>query len=193
MDVQAYVGHVVDVLAGDEPDDFTDLAFGEMPGHAGKRIGVDLLLPGELRDIVKSGALGVGEQRAIAVLLERIEFGLVHRGFDGERTTDIDAKEANVGASYLFPNEHDRLRWQLQLFVQLADLCVELTESNRQPRECTFSGVSTLPNCLRVKKYASFIINPLGFSIGGRNVPDFVVSIVMLAILVLPFPAVFDS
>src|SRR5215475_6482770 len=133
MDVQADVGHVVYVLAGDEPDDFTDLAFGVMPGHAGKRIGADLLLFAELRDIVESGALGVGEQRAIAVLLERIEFGLVYRCFDGERTTDIDAKETNVGAGYLFPNEHDGLRRQLQLFTQLADLGVELTESNRQP------------------------------------------------------------
>jgi hypothetical protein len=34
MDIQADVGHVVDVLAGDEPDDFTDLAFGVTPGHA---------------------------------------------------------------------------------------------------------------------------------------------------------------
>src|SRR6516165_10130820 len=92
MDVQADVGHVVDVLAGDEPDDFTDLTFSVMTGHAGKRIGVNLLLFGELRDVVESGALGVGEQRAIAVLLKRIEFGLVHRGFDGERTTYIDAK-----------------------------------------------------------------------------------------------------
>ena len=33
----------------------------------------------------------------------------------------------------------------------------------------TFTGVSTLPNCLRVKKYASFIIKPFGFSIGARN------------------------
>src|SRR5579864_3154879 len=36
--------------------------------------------------------------------------------------------------------------------------------------ECTLTGVSTLPNCLRVKKYASFIINPCGCSMGGRNV-----------------------
>jgi hypothetical protein len=35
-----------------------------------------------------------------------------------------------------------------------------------------------------VKKYASFIINPLGFSMGGRNVSEFGVSIVMLAIFV---------
>ena len=138
MDVQSDVGHVVDVLARDEPDDFTDLAFGVMPGHAGKRFGVDLFLLGELRDIVESSALGVGEQRAIAVLLERIEFGLLHRSFDGERTTDIDAKETNVGPGHLFPNEHDGLRRQLQFFVQLADLCVELTESNRQPRGMHF-------------------------------------------------------
>jgi hypothetical protein len=44
-----------------------------------------------------------------------------------------------------------------------------------------------------VKKYASFIINPLGLSMGGRNVSGFAVSIVMLAILCLPFPIAFDS
>ena len=54
--IQADVGHVVDVLARDEPDDLTDLAFGVMLGHAGKRIEVDLLLFGELRDIVESSA-----------------------------------------------------------------------------------------------------------------------------------------
>src|ERR1700757_3665660 len=41
---------------------------------------------------------------------------------------------------------------------------------NGSRAECTLIGVSTLPNCRRVKKYASFIIKPLGFSIGERNV-----------------------
>jgi hypothetical protein len=36
-------------------------------------------------------------------LLEGVEFGLVHRGFDGERPTDIDAKETNVGPGLPVP------------------------------------------------------------------------------------------
>src|SRR5207253_3695166 len=36
--------------------------------------------------------------------------------------------------------------------------------------EWTFSGVSTLPNCRRAMAYASFMISPRGFSMGGRNV-----------------------
>ena len=141
-----------------------------------------------LRDIVESGALGIGEQRAIAVLLERIEFGLVHRGFDGERTADIEAKETNVGASYLFPNEHNGLRRQLQLFVQLADLCVELTESNRQPRGMHFQRRQRFAELLAGAEIRQLHHQSPGFSMGGRNVSDFAVSIVMLAIFVPSFP-----
>ncbi len=35
--------------------------------------------------------------------------------------------------------------------------------------ECTFSGVSTLPNCRRVMQDASFNMRPGGFSMGGSS------------------------
>src|SRR5579863_10420560 len=36
VDVQADVGHVVEVLAGDEPHDFADVALGKVLRHAGE-------------------------------------------------------------------------------------------------------------------------------------------------------------
>ena len=138
MDVEADVGHVVEVLAGDEPDDLADLALGVVPGHARKSVRVDAFSLGQLSHIVQQGALGVGKKRAGAVLLEGIEFGLIHRGFDGERAADVDAEKTDVNARHLFANEHDGLRRELQLFVQLADLGIELAEGNRQPRRMHF-------------------------------------------------------
>ena len=43
MDVQADVGHIVEMLARNQPDDFADLALGIIAAQAGKRVGIDLL------------------------------------------------------------------------------------------------------------------------------------------------------
>src|SRR5271165_7090238 len=74
MNVEAEVGEVVEVFAGHEPDDFADGAFGVEAGHAGEGAGLDLLVSGEFGDIVERGAFGVGEQRTVAIPVERIEF-----------------------------------------------------------------------------------------------------------------------
>jgi len=84
MDVEADVGDVIQVLAGDKPDDLADLAFGIVTGHAGKRVRANFFVAGQLGYIVQRRALGVGKKRADTILIERIEFGFVHRGFDGE-------------------------------------------------------------------------------------------------------------
>jgi hypothetical protein len=44
MDVQTDIGDIVKVLAGDQPDDLADLAFGIVAGHASKRARLDLFL-----------------------------------------------------------------------------------------------------------------------------------------------------
>ena len=62
MDVESDVGDVVNVLAGDAPDDLADLAFGPEAGEAGEGCGVDFLVAGELGDVVEGGALGVSEE-----------------------------------------------------------------------------------------------------------------------------------
>ena len=38
MDIQTDVGQVVNVLAGNKPDDFADLAFGEVEGFSRKKV-----------------------------------------------------------------------------------------------------------------------------------------------------------
>jgi hypothetical protein len=53
MNVQTDVGHVVDVLGGDKPDNLADLAFRIMAGHAGKSLRIHFLVFGQLRDIVQ--------------------------------------------------------------------------------------------------------------------------------------------
>jgi hypothetical protein len=62
------------VFAGDEPDDLADGAFGVEAGHTGEGAGVDLLVSCELGDIVERGAFGIGEERAVAVAIEGVEF-----------------------------------------------------------------------------------------------------------------------
>lgn len=44
MDVQADIGQIVNVLAGHQPDNLADFAFGIMARHAGKRVRIDLLV-----------------------------------------------------------------------------------------------------------------------------------------------------
>ena len=44
MDVQTDIGHVVKVLAGHQPDDLADLAFGIVLRHARKYFRADLLI-----------------------------------------------------------------------------------------------------------------------------------------------------
>ena len=46
MDVQTDVGHVVQMLAGNQPDDLADFAFGVVVGHAREGRGVHFLLLG---------------------------------------------------------------------------------------------------------------------------------------------------
>jgi hypothetical protein len=91
MDVQADVGHVVKVLAGDQPDDLADFALGIMARHAGEGVRVDLLVLPKLRRVVESRPLGIvtmmrtlqsagaSPKRLNGVLLQqcraRIEFG----------------------------------------------------------------------------------------------------------------------
>src|SRR5882724_6360794 len=131
MDVQTDVGHVVEMLAGDQPDDFADLAFGIIAGHAGKSLRVGLLVSGQLGYIVQCCALSIDKKSARAVLLQRIEFGFIHRRFDRERSTDVDAEKTDVDTRHLFTNEQGGLCRQHQLFIQLADLRIEQTERER--------------------------------------------------------------
>jgi len=60
------VGDVVDVLAGDAPDDLADVALGPEASEAGEGRGVDFFIAGELGDVVEGGAVGVGEEGLVA-------------------------------------------------------------------------------------------------------------------------------
>src|SRR5215831_7868296 len=55
MNVQADIGHVVQVFAGHNPDDLTDRAFGVMSAHAGEGVRIDLFFSCQLRHIVECG------------------------------------------------------------------------------------------------------------------------------------------
>src|SRR6516162_6559455 len=80
----------------------------------------------------------MGKKGALKVVLQRIEFSLIHRRFDRERAADIDAEKADVDTGYLFTDQEDSLLRQHQLFVEFPDLRVEQTESTRQPRAMHF-------------------------------------------------------
>ena len=105
MDVQTNIGHVIKVLARNKPDDLADLAFGIMVGHACKGVRVNLFPFREVRRIVQRCALCIGEERVRVVLVQCIKLGLIHRRFDCERPSDIDAEKADVDASHLMSDE----------------------------------------------------------------------------------------
>jgi hypothetical protein len=56
MDVQTDIGHIVKMLAANEPDDFANLTFGIIAGQARKGLRVDLLILCQLRHIVQRSA-----------------------------------------------------------------------------------------------------------------------------------------
>src|ERR1700684_792058 len=94
VDGQAEGGQVVDVFAGDEPDELADGMFGVEAGHMGEGAGLDLLVCRELSDIVEHSAFGIGEEWAVAVPIKGVELGFVDRCLDREGAADIHAEEA---------------------------------------------------------------------------------------------------
>src|SRR5262245_6191506 len=64
VNVQADIGHVVQVFAGYKPDDLADRAFGVMSAHAGEGVRVYLFVSCQLRHIVECGAVRISKKRA---------------------------------------------------------------------------------------------------------------------------------
>ena len=93
MDVQTDIGHVVNVLAGNNPDDLADIAVGIIAGHASKSVRVNLFIPCQLCHVVQRWALCICKASARTVLLQRIEFSFIHRRFDHDRAGDIHAEK----------------------------------------------------------------------------------------------------
>lgn len=104
MNVEPDVRHVIEMLACDKPDDFTYLAFGIESSQLRENPGFYPFVPGQFGRVLQRGAFRICEKRACPVIPERIEFGLIHRGFDREIPADINAEQANIGARHLFPD-----------------------------------------------------------------------------------------
>lgn len=83
MDVQSNVRDVVNVLAGGEPDNFADLAFGKVAGQTGKVVRADLFFFREFGYVVQSGALAVSSS------VVRWRRGLVHPDVPGDGAGDF--------------------------------------------------------------------------------------------------------
>ena len=139
------------MLAGDEPDDFADLAFGIMAGQPGKGVRANLFVLCQLRHIVQGCSFRIGEERAGTVLLQRVEFGFTLQLLDSERPSNIHAKKADVDARHLFTDQERSLSGKQEPFVELPDLPVKKPNAGGNRALCTFNGVSTLPNSRRVK------------------------------------------
>src|SRR5215471_15633673 len=69
MDVQADIGHVVNMFAGHEPDDLADPAFRIIAGQASKGVRADLLVRCQLGHVIQCCALGIAKERTGSVLL----------------------------------------------------------------------------------------------------------------------------
>jgi len=55
MDVQADVGHVVKMFAGDEPDDFANFALGKIFCQLRECFRTDFFLPGQFSGVIQRG------------------------------------------------------------------------------------------------------------------------------------------
>lgn len=128
VDVETDVGDVVDVFAGDEPDDVAYLALGIVPCHAVKSCLVYLFIPRQGGDIVQCRSLGIGEKRADAIVFQSVKFGLIQRLANGERPADVHAKKADIDPGYLLADEHDHLFGQNEFLVQLCYFATEHTK-----------------------------------------------------------------
>jgi hypothetical protein len=71
--VGADVAHVVAALADDDPHDVADLTFAVVVGESCERGGVDELVRRQLRHVLQRCTLGLGEERARPVPLQRVE------------------------------------------------------------------------------------------------------------------------
>src|SRR5215813_1649 len=169
MNVQADIGHVVQVFACHKPDDLADRAFGVMSAHASEGIRLDVFVSCQLRHIVECGSVCIREKRARPVFFQRIEFGLIHRSFNGERPANVDVEKADVDASYLFSDEHNSLAWQLQLLVKLADLPVKETKRSRQSRAMDLKWCEDLAKLPACKVIRQLHCQPSGFFNWGKK------------------------
>ena len=88
----------------------------------------------QLESVVEFVGIRIRKKRAGIVFIQRIEFGLIHGRFNGERPANVRAEKADVDPSYLFPDQQNGFPWQLKLFVEPADLRVEETKRSRQSR-----------------------------------------------------------
>ena len=140
MNVQADVGDVVEMLGGGQPDDFADGALGIMAAQTGEGFEADFFLLGQLSDVIECGAFGFGENRAGAVVRERVEFGLVHGFLDGEGAADVHAEEADVDARDLLANEDLGFAGQFEFFVEPADFRGEEGPLSVASRPCRIGG-----------------------------------------------------
>ena len=114
MNVQTEIGHVIDVLAGDEPDDLANLAVGIMSLQARKCPRVNFLAHRQLADVIERGTFCLAEKQARAVLIERVEFCFVHRLLDHEGATDIHTESASVDLGNTLAYEEDKFTKQRQ-------------------------------------------------------------------------------
>ena len=122
MDVQTDIGHVVNVFAGDKPDDLTDFAFRPMTRQPCERVGIDLFRRRQFRRIVQRRAFRFGKERTRPVILQRIELRFVHGRLDHDRPANVHTEQADVEPRDLLANEHHHLWRQRELFVQRSDL-----------------------------------------------------------------------
>src|SRR5215831_11054828 len=76
-DVKTDVCHVVDVFAGDEPDDVADLTLAVVARQTRKCLGFDSTVACKLCRVVQGGTLCVRKQRARPVVGQRIITGCV--------------------------------------------------------------------------------------------------------------------
>src|SRR5215472_12158072 len=80
-----------------------------MAAQPQKRFGAHAFCVRQLGDIVQRRALCVGEQGTSPVLLQSVEFGLIHRSLDRKRPPNINAEKTNVNPRHLLANQHDGL------------------------------------------------------------------------------------
>src|SRR5215467_12281109 len=134
-DVEADVGHVVEVFARDEPHDVAYLTLAVAARQSRECLGLDSTVACELCRVVQRSALSVRKQRARPVLGYRVITRRVFNGIlGGVPPVGVHAELAAVDACNPLAYEHRRLRWQSELLVQPGYLAVEGQERSGHAR-----------------------------------------------------------
>src|SRR5215469_3789862 len=127
-----------------------------MAAQPQKRFGAHAFCVRQLGDIVQRRALCVGEQGTSPVLLQSVEFGLIHRSLDRKRPPNINAEKTNVNPRHLLANQHDGLYLLFCSFDSRRDSMLRPPEARLMASTPATNGSVKTGHCKNARLFTHF-------------------------------------